>query len=264
MGNRKSKIGARSKTAAISLEDAPQPAPAETDVQKAVSGNKEVAHFISSMKAMTPHTQGDAGQKRGRLIFAMDATMSRQPTWDMALAMQGDMFEAVQEVGGLDVQLVYFRGLKECRSSKWVSNPAALAKLMATVHCAGGLTQIGKIISHARQATETLTINAMVFVGDAVEEDIDSLCHKAGDLALLGVPVFIFQEGHNRQAEIAFREIARLTKGAFCRFDQGAAAQLRALLSAVAVFAAGGRQALEDFSRSNSGRSAQLLIEQIK
>ena len=76
--------------------------------------------------------------------------MSRQPTWDMALALQADMFHAVKAVGGLDVQLVYFRGTGECRASKWVSDPDALAALMTQVHCAGGYTQIGKVLSHAR------------------------------------------------------------------------------------------------------------------
>ena len=77
-----------------------------------------------------------------------------------------------------------------------------------------------------------------------MEEDVDRLCARAGELALLGVPVFLFQEGGDETAGRAFREIARLTKGAFCRFDPGSARQLRDLLTAVAVYAAGGRKAL--------------------
>ncbi len=225
-----------------------------------MSAAGDVADFIAKMKAVTPV----AGQGRGRLIFAMDATMSRQPTWDMALALQGDMFAAVKAVGGLDVQLIYFRGMSECRASKWVSDADALTRLMTTVHCAGGLTQIGKVLSHARRETEERKVNALVYVGDCMEEEIDLVCARAGELALHGMPVFLFQEGRDAQAERAFREIARLTKGAYCRFDQGAAGQLRDLLSAVAVYAAGGRAALEDFSRSSGGRSARLLIEQMK
>ena len=241
----------------------------KTTRQDAVSADSEVADFLANMKTRAPALQpgqsvGAGVKPCGRLIFAMDATMSRQPTWDMALAMQADMFDAVRQIGGLDVQLVYFRGFRECRSSKWVSDPAALARLMTTVRCAGGLTQIEKVLLHARRETETSPVNALVFVGDAMEEDIDALSHRAGELALLGVPAFVFQEGDNREAESAFREIARLTKGAFCRFDRGSAAHLKALLSAVAVFAAGGRQALENFSRSHGGRGAQLLIEQMK
>ncbi len=212
------------------------------------------------MKSLAPATTTG----RGRLVFAMDATMSRQPTWDMALATQADMFEVVKSVGLLDVQLVYFRGNGECRASKWVSDPAALARLMTTVSCQGGHTQIGKVLTHTRSECEARKLNALVYVGDCMEEDIDDLCHRAGALALLGVPVFLFQEGHDSRAEVAFREIARLTRGAWCRFGQGSAAELRALLSAVAVYAAGGRKALEALSHQTSGSGARLLLEQMK
>lgn len=224
------------------------------------SSDREVAEFIARMKTLTPQTR--AG--RGRLIFAMDATMSRQPTWDMALGLQADMFRAVKEVGGLDVQLVYFRGAGECRASKWVSDPDALARLMTTVGCQGGYTQIRKVLSHARQEAEKGRVNALVYVGDCMEENIDDLCGRAGELALLGVPVFLFQEGYDANAERAFREIARLTKGAYCRFDAGSAAQLRDLLSAVAVYAAGGRTALERLRYEGSGQGARLLLEQMR
>ena len=204
------------------------------------------------MKELAPRTTTG----RGRLLFAMDATMSRQPTWDMALALQADMFHAVKAVGGLDVQLIYFRGAGECRASGWVSDPDALAALMTRVTCAGGYTQIGKVLSHARTEAAKKPVNALVYVGDCMEENIDDLCGRAGELALLGVPVFLFQEGADARAEKAFREIARLTKGAYCRFDAGSAAQLRELLSAVAVYAAGGRKALAGAQRARRPRPA--------
>lgn len=224
------------------------------------SSEREVAEFIARMKSLAP--QATAG--RGRLIFAMDATMSRQPTWDMALGLQADMFKAVKEIGGLDVQLVFFRGSGECRASKWVSDPDALARLMTTVSCRGGYTQIRKVLSHARQEAEKKKVNALVYVGDCMEENIDDLCGRAGELALLGVPVFLFQEGYDANAERAFREIARLTRGAYCRFDAGSAAQLRELLSAVAVYAAGGRAALERLSNQSAGGGARLLLTQMR
>lgn len=231
-----------------------------TSTPPARSSDRDVAQFIARMKSLAPQTA--AG--RGRLVFAMDATMSRQPTWDMALGLQADMFKAVKEVGGLDVQLIYFRGAGECRASKWVSDPDALARLMTTVSCQGGYTQIRKVLSHARQEAERKRVNALVYVGDCMEEDIDDLCGRAGELKLLGVPVFLFQEGNDDRAERAFREIARLTRGAYCRFDAGSAAQLRDLLSAVAVYAAGGRAALERLGQEGTGRGARLLLEQMK
>lgn len=229
-------------------------------VPAARTSEAEVADFIAKMKTLAPV----AGPGRGRLVFAMDATMSRAPTWDLALKLQGDMFRAVKEVGGLDVQLVYFRGMGECRASKWVSDPDALARLMTSVACHGGLTQIGKVLRHAVEESAKRKVDALVYVGDCMEEDVDALCARAGELALLGVPVFLFQEGHEAGAARAFREIARLTKGAYCAFDPGSAQQLRDLLTAVAVYAAGGRKALAALSAESRGEGARLLLAQMK
>ena len=103
-------------------------------------------------------------------------------------------------------------------------------------------------------------VRAMVFVGDAMEESVDEVCARAGELGLLKVPVFMFQEGHDTTAEQAFREIARLTGGAWCRFDPGAAAQLRELLRAAAAYAAGGREALLRLSKK-ANQAAGLLAQ---
>lgn len=226
----------------------------------ATSDDMEVSEFLAKVRQLAvPHDQ-----QRGRLIFAMDATMSRQPTWDMALSLQGEMFKAIKSTGGLDVQLVYFRGLDECRASKWVSDPSSLANLMTTVKCHGGYTQIGKVLSHAVKATNTRRVNALVYVGDSMEEEIDELCMRAGELGLLGVPVFLFQEGHDARAARAFREIARLTKGATLRFDAGSASELGQLLAAVAAYAAGGHKALRQLGRSTRGDGARRLLAQLK
>ncbi|MGQ0672997.1 MAG: VWA domain-containing protein [Hyphomicrobium sp.] len=243
-----------------SADDGPPAAASDPGVPR-VRGTAagDVADFVARMKALTPAS----GKDRGRLIFAMDATMSRQPTWDMALAQQSEMFRAVRDVGGLDVQLVYFRGAGECRSSKWVSDPDALARLMTRVQCSGGYTQIGKVLAHAAQESAARKVHALVLVGDAAEETIDDLCGRAGELALIGLPVFLFQEGHDAAASRAFGEIARLTKGAHCRFDAGSAQQLRDLLSAVAVYAAGGRKALLALGE-RGGSGARLLITALK
>lgn len=223
------------------------------------SSGAEVDAFLTRVKSMTPTTVSG----RGRLIFAMDATMSRQPAWDLALKLQADMFGAVKEVGGLDVQLVYFRGLSETRASPWVGDPEALARLMARVACEGGFTQMRKVLTHARRESKKAKVNAVVYVGDCIEEDIDELCGRAGELALLGVPMFLFQEGREPRAERAFKEIARLTRGAYCHFDAGSARQLRELLAAVAVYATGGRKALQDYGAATKSGAAVRLLEQL-
>src|SRR4029077_10437083 len=118
----------------------------------------------------------------GRLIFALDATASRQPMWDTACQIQAEMFREVAAVGELSVQLVYYRGLAECRSSRWVSQPEHLSGLMERIDCRTGFTQIGKVLAHAKRETETTKVQALVFVGDAMEEKLDDLCHAAGEL----------------------------------------------------------------------------------
>ncbi|HUW74919.1 MAG TPA: VWA domain-containing protein [Methyloceanibacter sp.] len=233
---------------------APAKAPAKTktgEVAGKPSSRTEVDAFLNQVRGLQPAASG-----RGRLIFAMDATMSRQPTWDLALSLQSELFSAVKEVGGLDIQLMYFRGFNECRASRWVGDTDALASLMRQVHCEGGHTQIRKVLSHARQENEKRKVNALVYVGDCMEEDVDHLSQLAGELGLVGVPVFLFQEGDDPRAARAFKEIARLSRGAHCRFDAGSAAQLRELLTAVAVYATGGRKALET---SKSGAAVRLL-----
>lgn len=220
----------------------------------------EIDAFLAKAKALGPRIDG----KRGRLAFALDATMSRQPTWDLACKLQAEMFDEAGSIGGLDVQLIYFRGLKECRASKWASDPARLGEVMSTIDCRGGHTQIGRVLEHVRAESKIAKIDALVFVGDAMEEAVDDLCASAGELGLLGVPAFMFQEGNDPIAENAFREIARLTKGAWCPFDAGAASQLRELLRAAAAFAAGGHRALADLSKRGGGRGAIRLIGQLR
>ncbi len=221
------------------------------------SSQSEVDAFLAELKA-TPAE--DPGAGRGRLVFAMDATMSRQPTWDHALQIQGEMFSETARIGGLDVQLVYFRGFRECLASKWVSDANELARLMTQVDCRGGHTQIGKVLKHVRKEAAKQKVNAVVYVGDCMEENVDTLCDLAGKVALQGTPMFMFHEGNEPVAAAAFREIARLTGGAYCPFDMGSAKQLRELLSAVAVYAAGGRRALLEHGR---GQGARALLEQL-
>src|SRR5436305_1555962 len=222
--------------------DKTTPAPAGASHEPAApSARAEIDAFIKRARTLAPSTEPG---KRGRLIFALDATMSRQPTWDTACKLQGEMFREAAAIGGLDVQLVYFRGLNECRSSRWVSDGAGLGELMGRIHCVGGHTQIRKVLQHARAESDRGKVAALVYVGDAMEEGIDDLAAAAGELGLRGMPAFMFHEGHDPVAEQAFREIARLTRGAYCRFDLSAAHELGELLRAAAVYAAGGVKAL--------------------
>jgi hypothetical protein len=219
----------------------------------------EVDSFLADLRQRR-RSIVDKPLARGRLIFGLDATASRQPTWDTACQLQAEMFREATAVGGLELQLVFYRGLGECRSSRWIADSAQLAKTMSQIMCNAGQTQIEKILTHTQKETKLLRVSALVFVGDAMEENPDTLAREAGELGRLGVPAFMFQEGHDPEAEHAFRTIASSTRGAYCRFDPGAARQLAELLRAVAVYAAGGMTALA--ARRDAG--AVKLLSQMK
>jgi hypothetical protein len=234
------------------VSDHPENAPAT----RSPSGGA-IDAFLEKARAVAP------ASGRGRLIFALDATMSRQPTWDLAQSIQGEMFRATAVQGGLDVQLVYFRGFDECRASRFVSGGEGLGRLMAGISCQGGKTQIGRVLAHARDEARAARVGALVYIGDAMEENIDALAQTAGELGLLGVKAFLFQEGVDPAASGAFREIARLTGGAHAAFDASAPHRLKDLLAAAAAYAVGGLPELE--KRANAGAdAARLLLAQMR
>jgi hypothetical protein len=194
---------------------------------------------------------------RARLAFIIDATASRGPTWDMAMQLQVQMFEEAAKLGGIEVQLIFYRGSYECRASSWAPEPHTLTRMMGEVLCRAGQTQIGRAMAHVRREHERQPINAVVFVGDAMEENHHELCDAAVGL---GIPLFIFQEGDNPVASRTFANMARLSHGAHCRFDTGAAHQLAELLRAVAAFATGGVKALQNQNTD----SARKLLGQMR
>jgi hypothetical protein len=214
------------------------------------SSHREINQFLDKM-ARIPASSG-----AGRLVFALDATASREPTWDHACQLQSEMFEQTRTLGGLFVQLCYYRGYREFHASAWLCNTDRLMQQMNTVRCLGGHTQIAALLKHVRDETRRQRVQALVFIGDCVEEPVDDLCQLAGELGLLQVPVFVFHEGHDRAAARAFKQISQLSGGAYCQFDHNSPRLLQELLAAVAVYASGGRKALENYSQ---GKSAQLL-----
>ncbi len=226
-----------------------------TSNRKDIDAADNVSAFLSEV-ASTPR-RGPAGD-RGRLIFAMDATASREPTWDQAARIQSAMFADTAALGGLEVQLCYYRGFLEFEHSDWFRDSDALLKRMNRVFCAAGLTQIGRVLEHAIAQAEAGRVNALVFVGDCMEEDRDRLAGLAGRLGLLGVRAFMFQEGRDPTAERSFRDIARLSGGAWCPFDANSPHLLRDLLGAVAVYAAGGRKALAHYGEGRGGAVLRL------
>lgn len=232
---------------------------AKKGVEMAAQQRAQVDNFLEAARNTPIRAMSD----RGRLIFALDATMSRQPTWDLAQKLQAEMFSAASGCGGLDIQLVYFRGFGECRASGFVRDGAGLASAMAKISVRGGQTQIARVLGHIKSEHSDAPVGAFVFIGDALEEKADDLARLAGELGLRGVKGFFFQEGGDTQVASCFKDLARLTGGAYAVFDTGAPGRLAGLLKAAAAYAAGGFAALE--ARASRGEAeAKLLLGQMK
>ncbi len=201
----------------------------------------DVAAFLARVNSMPVRA---TTARQGRLLFIMDATASRQPSWDRACHLMAEMFGATRDVGGLALSLVYFRGHMELAATPFLTDAAEVTRRMAGVQCLGGQTQVLRALTHALNVTRADRVHACVLVGDALEEAVDPVCHAAGQLGIHGTPVFAFHEGAEPHSAEAFRQIAKVSGGAFAPFDSASADALRDLLRAVAVFAAGGRAKL--------------------
>jgi len=191
----------------------------------------------------------------------MDATASREHSWDQAAQLQGEMFEATRAIGDLQIQLAFFRGFGEFKVTRWLADADEIHRLMSAVFCMAGQTQIEKVLKHARNEAGREGVRALVYVGDCCEENVDRLGQVAGELGLLGVPAFMVHEGDDPIAGRAFRHIAKLSGGAYAHFDQGSGDVLKRLLKAVAVFAAGGRSALDEVAGVGGGAALQFAIQ---
>jgi hypothetical protein len=154
-----------------------------------------------------------------RLIFSVDATASREHAWSIAKGVQSRMFiEAANRNASLNLQLVYYGGTR-CRKTKWKSSGEELARLMATVECEAGITQIEKVLQHALREHEQAPIQAITHIGDAMEESLDLLAGLADKLGAAGVPLHLFLEGNDTIARNAFRLMALRSGGTFSQFN---------------------------------------------
>ncbi|OEY67526.1 hypothetical protein [Marinobacter sp. X15-166B] len=225
---------------------------------RAKSDKQAIDQFIHQVRTLP---KGGGGQ--GRLIFALDATASREATWDQACHLQSELFLATRALGGLSIQLCYYRGFREFKATGFVSQTGQLLQLMNAVTCLGGHTQISRVLAHARDETRAKPVKAVVFIGDCCEEPVDDLCHLAGELGMLRTPVFMFHEGGDAHARAVFQQVSKLSGGAYAPFDRNSPRVLKDLMAAVAVYASGGAKALQDFS-SRSSPEVKRLTRQIR
>ena len=200
--------------------------------------------------------------RRGRLIFALDATASREPTWDRACRIQGEMFEATAALGGLDVKLVYYRGFNECKASRWMTNAADLHRVMRAVSCVGGETQIERVLAHALAETKKQRVNALVFVGDAMEENVDRLVparRRTRPQRRADLPVPRGRRPGRRAKPFSRSRSCRAAP--ICASTWRAPSGSRICSAAVAVYAAGGYRALTAYGEKKGGEVLRLTAQ---
>ena len=222
------------------------------------SDKQSIDQFIHQVRKLPKQGRG-----QGRLIFALDATASREATWDEACHLQSELFVAARDLGGLAIQLCYYRGFGEFKATGFVTETGQLLSLMNGVSCLGGRTQISRVLAHAVKETRAKAVKAVVFIGDCCEEPVDELSHTAGELGMLRTPVFMFHEGADAHARAVFQQVSKLSGGAYAPFDRNSSQVLKDLMAAVAVYASGGRGALQDFS-SRSSPEVRRLTRQIR
>ena len=211
------------------------------------------------LEAAKKHPLGEHRAASKRLIFAMDATGSREHSWDLATSLHGQLFQTAHSKQ-LQVQLVYYRGINQFFASSWNSSAEQLLNEMQRVRCLGGATQIVRLLKHIYNESTAAELRAAVFIGDCVEESPDELFSMAGQLGLRNVPMFMFQEGHDPITPQVFAGIARRTNGAHIPFNAGSAKELGELLGAVAAYATEGMDAFKKIK----GRAATLMLTQMR
>ena len=216
------------------------------------SSPAELAAFSKQISALQTSTDG-------RLLFVLDATASRQPTWDLAMGLQHDMFAALAQGTELKIKLGFYRGHQEFKLGPWISEAPALHRLMSKVSCVAGRTQIVRVLNKALAEHHSTPLSAVVFIGDSVEEPVAELEVLAGQMRLHGLPGFFFYEGDDFGATATFKNLAKLSGGAAARFDPSAPDTLLGLLQAAARYATGGLDALKALPNT-----PPVLLEQLK
>jgi hypothetical protein len=232
-------------------------------VGRALQSRKESAsvdRFLSEVSgARVP-----SARSTHRLLFGIDATASRQPTWDLACELHAELFAEAERLGNIAIQLCYYRGSNEFVASQWTTTSSQLREQMVLVTCRGGRTQVRRLLEHALREAIQHPVRAVVFIGDCFEEDAAEVLHLVGQLAIRALRVFIFQEGADSAATRVFRSIAQLTNGAHVPFDAGSPEQLKHLLGAIAQYTTGGRSALQEYANRIGDSSTRLLLSQLK
>jgi hypothetical protein len=197
---------------------------------------------------------------RPRLIFGFDATASREPAWAAARKVTDALVKALP--GELDVALAVHGGSMLHTFTEFTSDPNRLRDRAAGISCISGMTRMLPILS---RALSNPGVRVVVYIGDVFEESPVRGRKLADAMGLKGIKLIVLHDtadwNARRDAEV-FLDLARRTGGCVVPFDANAPARLRELLAAVAVYAVGGTEMLEEKREELPG--AVLLLEHLR
>ncbi|MSP01441.1 MAG: hypothetical protein EXR07_10400 [Acetobacteraceae bacterium] len=181
---------------------------------------------------------------RPRLVFAVDATASREPAWAAARQVTDALVKALP--GALDVALAVHGGGHVHTFTAFTNDAATLRDRAAGVTCISGMTRLLPILSTSLKHP---AVRVVVYIGDVFEESVAQGRRIADAMGARGTKLFVLHDTSNRDArrdaEI-FWDLAKRTGGCVLPFDANAPGRLRELLAAVAVYAVGGEQLLRE------------------
>ena len=193
---------------------------------------------------------------RPRLVFAVDATASREPAWAAARQVTDALVKALP--GELDVALAVHGGSRVHTFTAFTNDPATLRDRTAGVTCEAGLTRLLPILSASLKQP---SVRVIVYIGDVFEENVTQGRGLADSLGQRGAKLIVLHDtadpSARRDAEL-FWDLAKRTGGCVLPFDVNAPGRLRDILSAVAVYAVGGEKLLREKRHALPGAVALL------
>jgi hypothetical protein len=222
----------------------------------------KVSAAVTSAAAALPamgHAEPPAvagNSSRPRLVFAVDATASREPAWAAARQVTDSLVKALP--GELDVSLAVHGGSRVHTFTEFTSNASVLRDRAAGVTCQAGLTRLLPILATSLKQP---SVRVIIYIGDVFEESLPHGRDLANQLGSRGTKLFVLHDTSDasarRDAEI-FWDLAKRTGGCVLPFDANAPGRLRDLLSAVAVYAVGGEKLLRERRQALPGAVALL------
>ncbi len=197
--------------------------------------------FLEKAKALSKPNKVDSTKIAAalkitpKLLFSMDATASRQGSWDVAQQITSSMFDVIP--GGLKIALAHHSGGELGHVTAFRDDPAFFKSEIAKVRCRAGETALCEILE---EATKISRLSTLIYIGDCFEESLERAKALSEELKEKKVPCFMFIEGRDPMAQSAFNLIAEITGGAVFPFELEAVIHIKEKLDAIAAYAAGG------------------------